>query len=220
MLLRNRGKHLIPEILIRNSFSSTSIQEEDNINSNLLTVAPPQNHNTDGLAIKLNHLKEKSARYNSHRNFLSKCIQENLVAMGLGITLEPAIGNFDQEFVDKSYTNLKQFCIGLMKQIVAYCDKTEQKTQKNITETETILQQQLKKEDYKKIKNTITSNETATTKLLERHKFKKFTSLKYKPKSAVRTVVNNNEGGRTTQEQPRPTKPSYAQALKSNTNTF
>ena len=107
-----------------------------------------------------------------------------------------------------------------MKQIVAYCDKTEQKTQKNITETETILQQQLKKEDYKKIKNTITSNETATTKLLERHKFKKFTSLKYKPKSAVRTVVNNNEGGRTTQEQPRPTKPSYAQALKSNTNTF
>ena len=69
-----------------------------------------------------------------------------------------------------------------MKQIVAYCDKTEQKTQKNINETETILKQQLKKEDYQEIKNTITSNET--------------------------------------EEQPKPTKPSYAQALKSNVNTF
>ena len=44
--------------------------------------------------------------------------------------------------------------------------------------------------------------------------------MKYKPKSAVKTVVDNNEGSRTTEEQPRPTKPSYAQALKSNTNTF
>ena len=44
--------------------------------------------------------------------------------------------------------------------------------------------------------------------------------MKYKPKSAVKTVVDNNEGSRTTEEQPRPTKPSYAQALKSYTNTF
>ena len=44
--------------------------------------------------------------------------------------------------------------------------------------------------------------------------------MKYKPKSAIKTVVNNNEGSRTTEEQPRPTKPSYAQALNSNTNTF
>ena len=70
------------------------------------------------------------------------------------------------------------------------------------------------------ITNTITSNETATKKLLQQRKFKKFTSLKYKPKPAVKTVVNNNEGSRTTEEQPRLTKASYAQALKSNTNTF
>ena len=131
------------------------------------------------------------------------------------------MGNFDQEFVDNWHTNLKQFSIVLMKQIVAYCDKTKQKTQKYINETETISKQQLKKEDYEEIKNTITSNEIATNKkLLQQCKFKKFTSLKYKPKSAVRTVVSNNERGRTTQKQTRPTKPSYTQALKSNTNTF
>lgn len=57
-----------PGILINNS--STIMEEEGNINSNLLTAAlPPQNHYTDGLVIKLNHLKEKPARYNSHRDF-------------------------------------------------------------------------------------------------------------------------------------------------------
>ena len=44
--------------------------------------------------------------------------------------------------------------------------------------------------------------------------------MKYKPKSAVKTVVNNNEGRRTIEEQPRPTKPSYAQSLNSNANRF
>ena len=48
---------------------STVIQEEGNINSNLLTEPPPQNHNIDRLAIKLT-----SARYISHKDFLSKCI--------------------------------------------------------------------------------------------------------------------------------------------------
>ena len=47
-----------------------------------------------------------------------------------------------------------------------------------------------------------------------------FASLKYKPKSAVKTVVNNNEGSATTEEQPGPTKPKYALALTSNENTF
>ena len=46
-----------------------------------------------------------------------------------------------------------------MKLIVAYWEKTEQKTQKIISETKTILKQQLKKEDYEEIKNTIISNE-------------------------------------------------------------
>ena len=57
------------------------------------------------------------------------------------------------------------------------------------------------------MKNTIKSSETAIKKLLQQRKFKKLTSLKYKPKSAVRAVVSNNERSRATQEQPRPTKP-------------
>ena len=90
-----------------NSSKFTIMQEGDNMSSNLLTATPSQNHNTDGLAIKLNCLKEKSARYNSHRDFLPACIQENFVPKGLEITLEPTIENFDQDPADNGYTILK-----------------------------------------------------------------------------------------------------------------
>ena len=40
------------------------------------------------------------------------------------------------------------------------------------------------------------------------------------PVAAVKTVVKYNEGSRTPEEQLRPTKPSYAQALKPNTTTL
>ena len=43
--------------------------------------------------------------------------------------------------------------------------------------------------------------------------------MKFKPKSAVKTVISSNKRIRTTEE-PRTRKPSYAQALKPNTNTF
>ena len=129
--LREHTEHLTPGIMINNSCMSTIMQEEDNINSNLLTEeSPPQNHNTDWLAIKLNRLT-KIVRYNSHRDFLLKCIQENFLPKELEIPLEQTIANFDQDFVDNLHTNLRQSIIVLMKQIVTLCGKTEQKTQKH-----------------------------------------------------------------------------------------
>ena len=152
---------------------------------------------------------------------MSKRIEKNLVLKGLEITLELTIGNFDQDFVDNWYTNLKHFfhCLNETDSGMLWQNRTEN-TKKIINETERILKQQLKKEDYEEIKNTITSSKTTTKRFLQQLKFKKFTSLKHKPKSAVKTVVDNNERSGTTEEQPRPAKPSYAQALKSNTNTL
>ena len=126
--LQDDTEYLTLEILISNSSTSTIIQEEENIKSKLLTEAPPQNHNTNGLVIKLNLLKEKSAKYISHRDFLS--IQKDLVPKGLEITPESTIRNFHQGIADDWYTNLKQFSVVLMKQTAAYCDKTEQKAHK------------------------------------------------------------------------------------------
>ena len=60
----------------------------------------------------------KSARNKSHKDFLSRCIQEKLVPKDLELNIEPKIGNFDRELVDNWYLNLKDLSLILMKQIV------------------------------------------------------------------------------------------------------
>ena len=99
-------------------------------------------------------MREKSTRYNSHKDIPSRFIQEKLVPKGLELSLEPAIGNYDQEFIDNWYSNLKDFSLILTKQTVAFCEKTEVKTDTNITEIEVTLKQQLKKDDYAQMQNT------------------------------------------------------------------
>ena len=76
--LRGYIEDLTPETLVTQASASTITDESDNTNPNLLTGRPPRTHYTDALAIKLNDLREKSARYNSHEDFLFRCIQEKL----------------------------------------------------------------------------------------------------------------------------------------------
>ena len=67
------------------------------------------NKNKEQVAIKLNRLKDKVTMYESHKDFLTRCIAEKLIPKGLKLELEPTIGNSDQEFVDKWYSKLKGF---------------------------------------------------------------------------------------------------------------
>ena len=107
------------------------------------------------LAIKLKRLREKSARYSSHKISYFVSSKWSLSKKGLELTLEWRIGNYDQEFINNWYSNLKDFSLILMKQNVTYCKRTEQKTQMTITEFRTTLKQQLKKDDYAEMPNTI-----------------------------------------------------------------
>ena len=75
-----------------------------------------------------------------------------------------------------------------MKQIVAFCEKTKEKTQTSITEIKATLKQQLKKDDYVEIQNAIKVNETTTKEILHQQKFKKFNTLKYEPKLTAKTT--------------------------------
>ena len=50
--------------------------------------------------------------------FLTRCIENKLTPKGLELSLEPTIGNYDQEFIDNLYSNLKEFYFTLMKDIV------------------------------------------------------------------------------------------------------
>ena len=77
--LRGDIEDLTPEILVSQASASTITDEGDNTNPNLLTARPPRTHNTDALAIKLDGLREESARYNSYKDFLFRCIKKKLV---------------------------------------------------------------------------------------------------------------------------------------------
>ena len=82
------------------------------------------------IAFKLNCLKDKTIRYESHNEFLNRCLAEKLVTKGLRLELKPTIGNYDQEFVDTWYEKLKSFSLTLMNDIPFYCDETITQTKK------------------------------------------------------------------------------------------
>ena len=100
-------------------------------------------------------MKENSARYVSHKDFLSQCIKSKLVPKGLELTLELTIGHFDQEFIDKWYYSLKEFSLTLMSHVATFCDKTIKETNDKIDQTDSILKyskQSLKERNTKKSK--------------------------------------------------------------------
>ena len=104
-----------------------------------------QRYNTDGLATKLNRLKEKSAKYVSHKDFLSQIIKNKLFPKGLQFTLEPTIGNFGQQFIENLILQPeKVFCL-LMNQIVTFWDKTIKEANDKIDQTDSILKSKLEK---------------------------------------------------------------------------
>ena len=80
--------------------------------------------NTTYLAIKLNRLKDKQARFVPHKESLTCCVAEELVRKRLEVRLEPTLGNHDQEFLDNWYSKQKQFLLSLMKDIVQFCAKS------------------------------------------------------------------------------------------------
>ena len=85
--------------------ATTTTEESVNRNLNLLTASPLTIHNKNVLALKLNHLKEKSIRYISHKDVISQCIKSKLVPKRLELTLEPKIKNYDQDLIDSWYSN-------------------------------------------------------------------------------------------------------------------
>ena len=99
---------------------------------------------------------------NSLKDFLFQYIKSKLVLKGLELTLEPTIGNFDQEFIDKWYSCLKEFSLTLMNHIVTFCDKTIKDTSDKTNQTDFILKTKLEKVEYEEIQKNIASKENPT----------------------------------------------------------
>ena len=78
----------------------TLTEENLEVNNDLLLTEKEKERNTIYLAIKLNRLKDKQARFVSHKEFLTRGVAEELFPKGPEAVLEATIGNHDQEFLD------------------------------------------------------------------------------------------------------------------------
>ena len=117
-----------PEIFVETPSTATLVEESSTVNPKFLS---PETHNQKSSkysAIKLNRLKDKQVRFESHKEFFSRCITDGLVPKGLVFILESTIGNHDQTFLDNWYPKLKQFPLSLTKVIVQFCDNTTDAT--------------------------------------------------------------------------------------------
>ena len=112
------------EIFVEIPSTATLVEESSTVNPKFLS---PETHNQKSSkysAIKLNRLKDKQVRFESHKEFFSRCITDGLVPKGLVFILESTIGNHDQTFLDNWYPKLKQFSLSLTKVTVQFCDNT------------------------------------------------------------------------------------------------
>ena len=58
---------------------------------------------------------------------------------GLVNALEPAIGNYDQSFIDNWYSKPKDIFLDLMEDVASFCDKTIKEANIKIDQIEGIL---------------------------------------------------------------------------------
>ena len=75
-----------------------------------------------------------------------------------------------------------------MKDIVKFCGKTIEETEKSIDETQIKLKQNVVKDEYDTIQNNFQINEKATKKTLQQPKFKKCKNLPQKQLTFKKTM--------------------------------
>ena len=148
-------------ILVSEASTATLIADNLKEDQNFLVTPTFVEQHKEQQAMKLNRLKDKNARYQSHREFLSQCIESKLIPKCLKLELEPAIGNRDQEFLDSWYSNQQEFSLTLMKGIVKFYDKALSETAAHINSIENAMKQNMEKEEFQKVKKTIFRNEEA-----------------------------------------------------------
>ena len=129
------------------------------------------------LATKLNGISEKACRYESHKSFLTKCAENNIIPNGLQLKLEPTIGNHDEEFLEMWYKKLDECSIMFINMVKEYCDKTLAKVENDKKATKEALNKVMKKEELQSVIETISRNDEIMKRLLQQGKNKRYNYL-------------------------------------------
>ena len=184
----------------------------DNLSSrspSVETVIETDDEATDQLSLKLNRLTEKLCRYESHKYFISKCLNDKLIPEGFW-SLEPSIGNHEDEFLQQWYEDVTKFLLTRMEATVKFCEKTITATKSSINETENELKRKTVPTNFNEVKEEVKRNkEGYSTKLIQK-KNKKYHNLKYKGnrragnKNNRMAIVTNHTTNMQPNLEPRP----------------
>ena len=108
--------------------------------------------------IRLERLRNKGDRYESHVSFLKDCSNIKRIPKGLVIDLEPSIGNNDEEFCAKWYQRLEEFSLILMNNIIECSEKVKPETSERANSELDKFRTSMRAEDYKKVCDTLRQN--------------------------------------------------------------
>ena len=99
---RTREQLEAPTIVVEN------VQETGAKTTPTATI-PEQTLDGNRAAVKLDRMYDKIDRYNSHNEFLRKCITNNVIPISYKVGLEPSIGNHDENSLRDILICLKAF---------------------------------------------------------------------------------------------------------------
>ena len=131
------------------------------------------------IALKLDRLKDKLSRYESHIIFLNKCVENNVIPNGLRAYVEPSIGNRDDTFLEGWHNILFDCSKKLIKHSVEFSGKIVETTKTDIKTTEDQLKALVTDQAYKKLDASLKKNDEIRVKDLTNRKNRKFYKLKY-----------------------------------------
>ena len=139
---------------------------------------------------------------------MSRCLENDVVPNGLQLQLEPTIGNFDDEFLNKWHTKLKEYSKDFMKDVIEFCERTQIETDNHINKVTKELKDNIGEQQFTPIEKQIAENNESRKRTLKQKKTKKFFALKYR---------NNNQSSfRENMEQPPATNHSEQNATYAN----
>ena len=88
---RRKREEQTLNILVEQTSTCTLVNKDTKQMTSALQQTPATNKNKELVALKLNRLKDKLTRHESHKDFLTCCIAEKLNPKGLKFELETTI---------------------------------------------------------------------------------------------------------------------------------
>ena len=111
------------------------------------------------VATRLDRLKDKLSRYESHVTFLKKCLDNDIIPTGLRTYVEPSIGNRDDVFLEGWHGILFDCSKKLINHSIDFSVKVIETTRTEIKATEDQLKTLITGPAYEKVEASLKKND-------------------------------------------------------------